>query len=393
MGVGVGVGVGAPKKSTLTGRVWKKQIFHSLGAKCGVGSESKCMDQKLFDLIGLYFFGSQPRSVLRQRRDAMRKRGGALVAVGRGVYVAIPPGLKRHQVLHAVYFARVVAFVRSIPHQVVVCGLTAAFIRGYAIDSEVPSEITVYQYRGSRAHTWVRPRSSRQGAMSFQYGNTTITVKDTRVRRFINPPDEDTSRYRGLTLTSAFVTFIDTLRLGGTLDAFTAANFQMRRACRMESYRTTRNESFVKEQSTRFWERVAMDVPRLRKRWGMRGATVLSEYVDPRVESAMESRSVWLLHLIGVDNFELQKRVRSGNKVYFVDVWFPHERVAIEIDGKIKYNSTDYIKRDRDRERALWNQNIKVVHLTYEDVRNTQTLLDALMRQAPELVKRKPLAA
>lgn len=349
--------------------------------------DTAAMNQKLFQMLNICRWADVSRGYIRRKTEECAHKGGAFIPVGRGFYLEIPPNLEVWEVLQLIYLARVYAYLRTIKHRLVLCGLTAAFLVGYSIDSPMPNEITVYQNRGSRKITRIGPHASVNGEYRFHYGRHVITVRDTAVRRFANRPEGKVLNHRGFPVTDARITFIDSLRAGYTLDAFASLNEQLRRACEVHRYWVKEKTGLVNDRAQKQIAGFAQAMEIQRGRKGMRRARQLLREITPWIESVLESRAIWLLRKLGLQVFVLQKKIRSGRYTFYLDLWIPELNLAIEIDGLIKYTDPKYLNEQHRRDRVLYDRGISVLHLTRSDLRSVATLREKLYRDAPQLLQ------
>lgn len=112
------------------------------------------------------------------------------------------------------------------------------------------------------------------------------------------------------------------------------------------------------------------------------------DLADGRSESAGESRSRWVLHLLGFGPFDVQHVVTTepdahGRTEFLgrADLKLRRWRVLVEFDGQDKYCSREDLFAEKRREDAIRAQGYVVVRLTWADLAR------------PDLVRQKVLAA
>ncbi|WP_131105573.1 type IV toxin-antitoxin system AbiEi family antitoxin domain-containing protein [Ornithinimicrobium sufpigmenti] len=130
--------------------------------------------------------------------------------------------------------------------------------------------------------------------------------------------------------------------------------------------------------------RVEEDIERgLQEGFGIASGVVreVVELADGRSESVGESRSRWLLQMLGFGPLLPQYPVDLGDRTVYADLKLGRWRVLVEFDGKGKYVSPDALHAEKLREDALRSLGYEVVRLSWEDVGN------------PRVVRRKILAA
>ena len=72
---------------------------------------------------------------------------------------------------------------------------------------------------------------------------------------------------------------------------------------------------------------------------------------------------------------EVQKYIRCGNKIYFVDIFIPKIKVAIEVDGSSHNGKTEL---DMFRDMSMARKGIMTFRISNKDVYN-KTAVDALL--------------
>lgn len=82
---------------------------------------------------------------------------------------------------------------------------------------------------------------------------------------------------------------------------------------------------------------------------GASAARTVSSFADGRAESAGESRSRWLFHVIGLPAPLLQAVIVDGDKRFVarVDFAFPDQRTIVEFDGLGKYAAAVDLRAER----------------------------------------------
>ncbi|QFG69333.1 type IV toxin-antitoxin system AbiEi family antitoxin domain-containing protein [Ornithinimicrobium pratense] len=110
----------------------------------------------------------------------------------------------------------------------------------------------------------------------------------------------------------------------------------------------------------------------------------VAQLADGRSESVGESRSRWLLQLLGFGPLLLQFPVDLGDRTVYADLKLGRWAVLIEFDGRIKYGHPDALHTEKLREDALRALGYEVVRLTWGDLVNSrlvrQKILAAIAR-------------
>lgn len=102
---------------------------------------------------------------------------------------------------------------------------------------------------------------------------------------------------------------------------------------------------------------------------------------DGRSESVGESRTRWLLHVLGFGPLLPQFPVDLGDRTVYADLKLGRWPVLVEFDGMGKYDAPGALRAEKRREDALRALGYEVVRLTWDELAN------------PRLVRHKILAA
>lgn len=119
-----------------------------------------------------------------------------------------------------------------------------------------------------------------------------------------------------------------------------------------------------------------------------RGPREMAALADPRIESAAESRALWVLHIMGIPRPTPQVSIRDewGTPFARVDFLIEDAGVIIEIDGMAKYEDIRDLRAEKVREDRLRSLGYEVVRLTWADLADPlevrRTILAAMQRAA-----------
>ncbi len=94
---------------------------------------------------------------------------------------------------------------------------------------------------------------------------------------------------------------------------------------------------------------------------------------DGRAESAGESRSRWVMRAAGLPTPELQAWIRNGFRAR-VDFLFRAQRVVVEFDGMLKYQSEHDLRAEKVREEGLRELGYEVVRLIWAELDHPQRI-------------------
>lgn len=101
---------------------------------------------------------------------------------------------------------------------------------------------------------------------------------------------------------------------------------------------------------------------------------------DGRSESAGESRSRWVLHLLGLGRVTPQFAVWDGSVLVGVaDLKLDEHMVLVEFDGRGKYADQDDLFREKWREDRLRELGYEVVRLTWADLARPQVVRERIL--------------
>ena len=102
---------------------------------------------------------------------------------------------------------------------------------------------------------------------------------------------------------------------------------------------------------------------------GATRSSLVARLADGASESAGESRTRWLLHVLGLPAPQLQAWIRGDDGFAArVDFLFRTERVVVEFDGLVKYGAVADLRAEKVREDALRHLGYEVVRLTWADL-------------------------
>jgi very-short-patch-repair endonuclease len=91
--------------------------------------------------------------------------------------------------------------------------------------------------------------------------------------------------------------------------------------------------------------------------------------LEPGAHAESERRLHRLLRRAGVTGWVAQYEIRLAGRRRFVDVAFPHLKLAIEVDGKLGHDvMSDRFEDDRERQNALINSGWRVLRFTWRQL-------------------------
>ncbi len=117
-----------------------------------------------------------------------------------------------------------------------------------------------------------------------------------------------------------------------------------------------------------------------------RAAQVVS-MADGRIESVGESRCRWAIRAAGLPNPEPQVWIRDGGFAARVDFLLADQRVIIEFDGMVKYESPADLRAEKIREDRLRSLGYEVVRVTWKDLESivqVQAMISAAIHRSAD---------
>ena len=106
--------------------------------------------------------------------------------------------------------------------------------------------------------------------------------------------------------------------------------------------------------------------------------------LDSRDEpwSAAERKFHWILRLLGYTGWRANYRIVLAARAYYLDVAFPAQRVAIEIDGRLFHCDPAIFESDRHRQNQIVAAGWRVIRLTWtmlDDLDNVTAILRSVL--------------
>ncbi|KUG53713.1 hypothetical protein AVL62_02805 [Serinicoccus chungangensis] len=120
-------------------------------------------------------------------------------------------------------------------------------------------------------------------------------------------------------------------------------------------------------------------------------ARLVAELADGTRESAGESRTAWLLHLLGIA-VECQVEIRdpSGWLVGRADFRVRGTRVLLEFDGRVKHTDRDVLVAEKLREDRLRELGYEVVRITWADLAHPHVVRARIRAALGRAASRRP---
>jgi very-short-patch-repair endonuclease len=105
-------------------------------------------------------------------------------------------------------------------------------------------------------------------------------------------------------------------------------------------------------------------------RWGNRQLRRLLPQFTDGADAESERRLHRLLRTAGFTGWVAQLPVVAGGQRFYLDVAFPSQRLAIEVDGYEYHRATDRFQADRTRQNALIAAGWRVLRFTWADLKD-----------------------
>jgi very-short-patch-repair endonuclease len=123
----------------------------------------------------------------------------------------------------------------------------------------------------------------------------------------------------------------------------------------------------------------------MKSRTGAAQLRLLGAELESGAQSQAESLALHLLQRAGVQGFRVNFGVRSGRRRVVIDIAFPDERLAVEIDGQAWHTSPRRFQSDRARQNRLVAAGWRVLRFTWRDLTETP---DAVIRSITDELQR-----
>jgi very-short-patch-repair endonuclease len=117
--------------------------------------------------------------------------------------------------------------------------------------------------------------------------------------------------------------------------------------------------------------------------------------LDSRDEpwSAAERCAHRLLRKEGITGWQSNYRIRAGGRIYFLDIAFPGERLAVEIDGRSFHDDPFVFESDRHRQNMVTLAGWTVLRFTWRMLQEAPGEVATTIRHALRRARRHSTAA
>lgn len=311
------------------------------------------------------------------------------VRITRGFYllpVADPPVWKQRREMT---LARLAAVVDRYPSTIALSHESAALLHGAVLRSHEPDIHTIQTTHQHRS-TVVMPDVIYGGkrTRSAPRSGTRLTSNEVdsgpvRLHRRLQTSLDDVSvtHIAGLPVTDISSTLLDCLLDLRPIDALAIGDSLAR--IMVDAQR------FHEEEATQRWNirRAELDerLRRLARRPGKARARRLLRLLNPLAESWGESELRFILLTAGFPEPVLQKQIEADGRFYFIDIALPGLMLAIEFDGKMKYDgeNADVLYGEKKRQDALHRAGWDVMRVRSEELRRPEQIVANLLQRLP----------
>ena len=119
------------------------------------------------------------------------------------------------------------------------------------------------------------------------------------------------------------------------------------------------------------------------RRQGVPRLADMVEWCPANCDSPLEAYCLWFALALGLPTPETQYRVVVGSRAYWLDLAWPKLRVAVELDGQVKYTSDEAWFAEKRRQDDLNNAGWRIIRLKYADLRAPGKLRALLLGAVP----------
>lgn len=125
---------------------------------------------------------------------------------------------------------------------------------------------------------------------------------------------------------------------------------------------------------------------------GRPAVRLVAELADGLRESAGESRTAWMLHLLDIP-VEAQVEIRDDHGILVArsDFRVKDSAVLLEFDGRVKYTDPEVLMAEKRREDRLRELGYEVVRLTWEDLARPQVVRAKILAALARASRRQPV--
>ncbi|OKL50447.1 hypothetical protein [Boudabousia marimammalium] len=311
-----------------------------------------------------------PRQELRKVRQAGKPGQQARwKQLRHGFYIQNRPDTSKHQCNQTVSLARIIA-ESALNHDAVFTLESAALLHGYMIRDGVPP-VCIAKHPNQNRHAHTYPAVSL-GEFQVPAATTQISSSTTQF---------ETMQISGIPVLTPVDLICMMMRKRDPLTAMITVDHACAELCAADPIRRQETETeFVKLQDS-----VRERLTEMRGQHGCKQALKLVELMTPWVQSPLETRFRLIAAAYGFPTPILQYEVFNEGSVFYVDAFFPQQRLAIELDGLAKYNNDiDVLRKEKRRERHLLDQRMQIERFSFRELTRPAQIARTLGARIPD---------
>ncbi|OKL50516.1 hypothetical protein BM477_00655 [Boudabousia marimammalium] len=158
------------------------------------------------------------------------------------------------------------------------------------------------------------------------------------------------------------------LRYRKPLDAMTSVDSICVALCRADARARGQTEQRFKHLK----KQVLTRLDELHGCHGLKRARQLIELMTPWAHSPLETRFRLLCAAYGFPRPVLQQRMDTGRGLFFLDAYFPQQRLGVELDGLMKYRSASVLREEKLRDVAIEREGLRILHYVFAQLRRPE---------------------
>ena len=287
-------------------------------------------------------------------------------------FIAEPGAMPAYAARTSEHLAQVATLALLGKDDIIMAGTTAALLLGYPV-WPLPHDIYAYRTRGRSSSTVLSPTP---------HENTTTIYHPLHASPPINVICEINDR---ISVTGPHRTAVDIARFASSETAFiTVSSIIGQLASSGNIYRDREDSSGFSTRQNRIKGELLAQAAHLPDTSGRARARELITLADGQLESVGEARVLWAIRAHHLPLPTLQHRIDIAGNTYFCDFMWEEHRAIIEFNGTIKYHnhegSQDRMTAERHRESLLARYGYRVLHLSWDDLRDPFSLAQLIQQ-------------
>ena len=317
----------------------------------------------------------------RSRRGCLPSR--AWIRLARGHYWLPDRDAERWQHRYTLSLARAVVAQRAQLSTAYLSHTSAALALELDVFSQEPDVYLAVSSAPHQVHTflpriWVPARGTP--VLISEGPSESSGCRDVNLwrRRLGLMPDEIESVGETVT-TTAVRTAYDCAFDEPAHNALAIADSVLRRSCQPDRERPELCSAAI-DRVRREWARALKREPRRR---GVAQARAVLGLATPFSESALESAVRWLVLVLGLPVPRVQYPIDTSEGRWWVDMCWPGKRIALEADGRKKYQGAEDLWKEKRRQDGIESQGWTVLRVSYGDMMRPDRLGAKILTRFP----------